>query len=537
MRAAVAIVILLGIIIGVIFVIQRLTKKEQTGPSDGGDIIAYLLLALAVGTAGFSLAALARAAFPGNSVVFNTPDQVATSLAGLVVAGPIAVLIWRRQAERRTLHPDSGGWTVYLAIMEAVFLGAFVFAAFSFLDWLIGEGSSPQWTDVLIFGGIVVFHQVANAHSPPSSDAAGLPRVVGSAIGLTVLVTGVGGALYYVFEEIYSSFAAQAGGTDLGDPLAAILIGAPIWYWRWWRPWPTPPAWPRQAWLYVVSTISMATTIGVVTLAGILTISYFTSAAADAGLHFDFLPGALAVAIVAELAWFLHRSRLASDHTSPLEAYQYSLAALGIGTAVGAATWLAALAFDNNELVTPSTEAVVATAIVTLVGAMVWLYFWSAASRGPREEIVTGWPRRFYLLGLAVIMGLTAAGSLIATLVVLFQMAFDAEPGDSLAVSTALFIFSGAVTWHLLRENAKDREMIVSEDVVTPFAVTLICYHPGQIASKFPEAARLRVIYTDDEAAVVSEEMAAEIVEAVGHRSSIVWVEGTGFRIAGAREQ
>jgi hypothetical protein len=68
--------------------------------------------------------------------------------------------------------------------------------------------------------------------------------------------------------------------------------------------------------------------------------------------------------------------------------------------------------------------------------------------------------------------------------------------------------------------------------VVTPFEVTIICSHPGMLASLFPKEARTRVIYRGDEAGIVGEEMAAQIVEAVGHKSSIIWVDEDGFRVA-----
>jgi hypothetical protein len=51
----------------------------------------------------------------------------------------------------------------------------------------------------------------------------------------------------------------------------------------------------------------------------------------------------------------------------------------------------------------------------------------------------------------------------------------------------------------------------------------------------FPEQARLRVIYRDDDSGVIDDEMAARIVEEVGTRSSIVWVDADGARVAPVR--
>ena len=85
--------ILGGIVVGAIALVRRVMEKRGGGSSDGGDVIAYLLLALSVGVAVFALAALGRAAFPGDSFVSDTSQQLATSLAGLLVATPIAVFL------------------------------------------------------------------------------------------------------------------------------------------------------------------------------------------------------------------------------------------------------------------------------------------------------------------------------------------------------------------------------------------------------------------------------------------------------------
>jgi hypothetical protein len=52
----------------------------------------------------------------------------------------------------------------------------------------------------------------------------------------------------------------------------------------------------------------------------------------------------------------------------------------------------------------------------------------------------------------------------------------------------------------------------------------------------FPEQARTRVLYREDDAGIVDDEMAAAIVAAVANRSSLVWVDEAGFRVAPARE-
>lgn len=532
MAGLLSLLILGGIVVGVVAVVRRIMAKRGSGPSDASDVIAYLLLALSVGVAAFALAELGQAAFPADSFVSDTSQLVATALAGLVVATPIAVFLWRRQAERRAESPRSAGWTVYLALIEAVFMTSLAVAAFSILNWALSDGSAPTWTDALVFAAVVGFHEMATRRTPPQSDGADLPRVVGSAIGLIATAIGLGGVLYWLLHTLYGTLAPTAGGAEAGTWIAALLVGAPIWYFRWWTPWPDEPDAPRQVWTVMVTVAGLATAVG--SAAGIVlqTLDYLFADTSSAGEHFESLPTLLSVGIVGILAWLHHRHRLGTERTDPVRAYGYSMAAIGLGSSIGSATALMTMAFGPADLVQPDADAVIAISTFLVFALAVWLSFWSKATKAPRELEAGSPPRRFYLVGMAIVTGLVSAGALIGTLVVLFQRVLGSGGNDTLAVQASLFVFAGLATWHLLRVNAQDRELIGSDEVVTPFEVTIICSHPGMLASLFPKEARTRVIYRSDEAGMVDEEMAAQIVETVGHKSSIVWVDEDGFRVA-----
>ncbi len=536
MGGLISLLILGGIVVGVIAVVRRVMKKRGGGrPSDGGDVLAYLLLALSVGVAAFALAELGQAAFPGDSFVSDTSQLVATSLAGLVVATPIAVFLWRRETKRRLAYPRSAGWTVYLSLMEAVFMTALVVAGYSVLNWLLSDGRRPNWTDVLVFGGIVAFHEVAARHTPPQSDGADLPRVVGSAIGLITTAIGLGGLLYWLLQTLYSTLVPTAGGPEVGTWLAVFLVGLPVWLFRWWRPWPDEPGAPRHAWTFLVAVAGLSTAIGASMGMAILALTYLFTDTSPPGEHFEVVPAALSVGIVGGLAWAHHRRRLGTDRTDPVRAYEYSMAAIGLGSAIGGATALMTMAFGPSDLFGPDADAVIAVATILVFALAVWLWFWSKATKAPRELEAGTTPRRFYVVGFAVVTGLVSAGALIGTLVVLFQRLLGSGGDDTLAIQASLFVFAGLATWHLLRVNAQDRDLIASDEVVTPFKVTIVCSHPGMIASRFPKEARLAVIYRDDDDGIIDEPMASEIVEAVGHASSLVWVDQEGYRVARLR--
>jgi hypothetical protein len=532
----VALLILGGIVVGIVLVVRRVLGKKPAGAGDGGDVIGYLLMALAVGVAAFALAELAQVAFPGDAFIFDTEQTVAASLAALVVSVPIAGYLWRRLYTRRIESARSAGWTVYLAIIEAVFTTAFVISAVSVLTWILGDGDTPPWTGIIVFGGVVLFHELAARQTPPESDGADLPRVVGSAIGLVTVALGLGGGLYWVFDSIYASLAATAGGAeDVGIWISLIVVGAPLWWYRWLRPWHREPGTPRNVWLFLTSVSGLVAALGSVVWLATQTLVYLIDDVEPASRYFGTIPTLGSVGLVGLAIWWHHRSQMGSDRSDTVRAYEYAMAAIGLLTSIGGATGLTTLALGPSDLVDADMEATVAVAFVLVCTLAIWAWFWRRVSAAPREMEAGAGPRRFYVIGMAIITGLTSAGALIGTLVVLFQRMLGSSSGDTLVVQGSLFIYAGLATWHLLRTNAADKELIVSEEVITPFAVTVICSHPGMLAARFPKEANLRVLYRGDDAGVVSEEMADEIVAEVGHASSIVWVDDRGFRVAPAR--
>lgn len=528
--------VVLGLLVAVlVVVVQRMQKRQHGAGGEGADLIAYLLLAIAVGTMAFSLARLGRAAFPGIELVSEARRELAMALAGLIVATPVVILLWRRQAMRRGDQPASPGWTVYLALIEAVFMTALVISAHQLLTWLFQGGTQPNWTDLLVLGAVVAWHEWSTRATPPGSDAADLPRVVGSVIGLITTAIGFGGLLTWLLELIYATLTPIAGGVEPLPFLAATLLGVPLWYLRWWRYSPTATSTPVRAWAVVASVGGLATAVGAATSVLIAFLTWLLTPVAGAAGHFSFLPAALSTGAVAALVWAHHRRRLGAKRTEALRAYHYSMAALGLAWAVGSATGLATSALDRPTLVSPA-EVVVATTTILVTALAVWLRFWRHCTSAPRELETASISRRLYLVGLGLVAGLTSAFSLIATLVILIQELLDvARPFESGALPASLFVFSGLATWHLLRHHTHDRRLVASPETVTPFNVTLICSHPGVISTLFPNAARLRVVYRGDEAGTIDQEMAARIVDAVGNRSSLVWVDESGFRVAPAR--
>ena len=552
MRFGLGVVLLLivvGVIVGVIRALAR--RKDDRADSDGG-LIPYGLLAIAVGITVFALAQLGRAAFPGANIITDQGQRVASALAGLVVGAPFAFILWRRQTERRKTSPDNAGWPMYLAAAEAVLTTSLVVVLVQLLDWLLLDGTRSSWTDVIVLGAAFGFHEWAAREDPPGSDIAGLPRVIGSAIGLITAAIGVGGLLWGLLEYLYGTLFATAGRFDVGESLLLLIVGLPLWIHRWHRSWPGEPEMPRKTWLVITSVGGLSTAIGAVVAMVIGVVIFVMGDPGPAGEHFEFLPGAISITAVALAIWAHHRGRLgpqwgirvgnADMHTvglrdNTVRSYEYIMTALGLSFGVGSLTALSAVAFGPGDMVGEDRSAVITSlAIMALAATAVWFWFWPKCQSADRATESVAQPRRVYLLGMAVIAGLVAVQALIATLVVVFQIVLGIDHSQlTLATEGPLAVFATLATLHLVQVNKADRALHAKAEVVTPFQVTVICSHPGQLAVLLPKEATVRVLYRQDEVGMVTDEMADAIVEAVANRDSLVWVTDGDFEVAPAR--
>jgi Domain of unknown function (DUF5671) len=528
------------IIVGALIAVGvRAVRGRGKQDEDGGlDLIPYLILALAVGTAGFSLAALVRASLTPDRLIGRPTGEIAGALAGLVVAGPIAFLLWRRQARRRKTYAQTAGWHAYLAIIELVFLTAFLVAVSQVAAFLGGDGDRANPTDLVVYGGIVLFHWWAELRERPLGDIGDLARLVGSGVALVALTIGLIGTLGWIFSLAYDAFWGLADVPEPAVPLALVVAGAPIWAWRWLPPWEEGPNVLRDFYLGFVTALSltMAIAAGVTMIVTLLTF-LVGEGRRTAQEHFEVLPIALAFLFVGGGLWYHHVNRMGPGRSGARRGYEYAMAATGLAALVGSATALVEAVFTPTLAGTNSTTTLITIACAVIASGWVWLSFWRKAQAAPRSEEARALSRRIYLIGMAIVFGLTAAGSLIAVLVVVFRVLLgdiEASAG-SLRIPVTLTLTSGLAAWHLFNQIRADGAG-TRGTALEHFDVTVVCSHPGSLATLFPKEAKVRVIYRGDQVGVIGEEMAAEIVAAVDGRSSLVWVDESGFRLAAARE-
>jgi hypothetical protein len=182
-------------------------------------------------------------------------------------------------------------------------------------------------------------------------------------------------------------------------------------------------------------------------------------------------------------------------------------------------------------------EVLIVLGCSVIAAGAAWTWFWRKVQAAPRADEIHSLPRRMYLLGMAVITGLTAAGALIALLVVVFRAVLGegGDVSDSLRIPATLTVASGLAAWHLFTHVRADGAQLRRTEV-KPFTVTVVCSHPGTLSTLFPKEATVRVMYRADDSGIIDETMAAAIVSEVDSRPSLVWVDDSGFRVAAARE-
>ncbi|REK26269.1 MAG: hypothetical protein DWQ40_00110 [Actinobacteria bacterium] len=521
------------VVAGVIIAIRAFSDRTQER-SEGGDLVAYILLALFVGGLVWALFLLGRAAFPGDDLVGTTRNELAGALAGLIVAGPLTYYLWQRQDDRRNRFPDSVGWSLYLALTDLVYLTWLVVYAVQIIAGILGAEQFPRFTDVIIIATVVGVHEWASRVDQPGGNISQIHRIVGSFIGLATLATGVTILLYSLFEAIYSSFAATAGEGPWEVAVGLTLVGAGVWSWRWLQEWTQPPDGTRLTYLVLVCYSAFLGMVITTTSIAVITLTYFLDSPDSAGAHFESLTVLFPILITAGLIWWHHRPRLGTERTDSIRSYEYLLMATGLVTAIGTGTSLAAVVFQREVLVDNLASTAVALVLAFAAAALVWWLFWTNAQEAPRAEEASSFPRRFYLIGMAILVGLTAAGAVVAVLFYIFQLLFDLDPEPStLVVELTLALLAGGATYHLYREYKLDSGLR-TEAVGKPYSVTVICSHPGPLSEALPKEARLKVIHRGDDVGIVDDEIASQIVDATRGLDSIVWVGEHGIQTAPA---
>ncbi|WP_269938612.1 DUF5671 domain-containing protein [Arthrobacter sp. HY1533] len=504
-----------------------------------------LVTVAAIGASGL----LALVVDPGQLAGTDRTSALARSIAFLVIAGPLAMLLWRALSKRLGQPAESGApaWGLYLAAMYATALTTASTSLFSLLGTL-ASGHTGGWAQnfarALVWCGVWWWHQRIwrNARITPRV-LANLPGILGSWYGLVVGFTAVAFALSALFSAALGTFfpAPSIGSpwwTGILAQLPWIAGGLAVWWWHWVR---RGMGLVRGGFADVALVLVGVLGAGAATLGGTGYLLYTLGNAALRGPSLQLLSPAplalgtaLAGALVASLAphWFAGRlpSTLEAGR-QVVSGLGLAAAAAGLGVCVNAALAALAppLAGDNTQ------SLLLAGAIWLVLGGLTWWRAWRPGQPAdPRA-------RRVYLVA---VFGISAVVALIALLVAGFRIfEFLLDPDrlasgllDSVRAPIGLLTATALVSvYHFVVWRA-DRTVLETTDTQRDGALESILLVAGGDADPLRAAlakstgARVRLLArAGDEYQATEEELVAAIasVDGAGPRIMLL-IDGPG---------
>ncbi len=488
-----------AIVVGVV----RLVKR-RTGPRNGTASLrrffTYGLLAASVIVAASGAWGLIVRVLEPPLLASEANTALARSLAFTLVGLPVAIGLLRMtllRLEDGTDEATSVAWRSYVTAAATLSLlavmisaGIVLAAAFGLTDH---DPAAVAWLIVsaLVWG--VHWAPPLRRHHPPS----GVHLMLGTLLGFGAVVGGVGTLLGMTLDRIYGAlFTTEIAASEFGDAMIgagiALAIGAAAWVWHWFRP--DRSEWSDLMWHGwvliggVLPGVLAALGAAATTLVALL-IWLRGDAGGDAAAEFfEFLPAAIATGITGGVGAAYHRRVHAgslASRTEPARAYDYLLAAVGLGAAVaGIATLLVAFFGTVAGSVAAGDDSSVNVLLAALVGVgmgvPVWHRFWSRADRfagADPEAEVTSTSRRTYVMAVLGIAGISGLISTIGVLFLSLEDALDSTLGSAtlydMRVPLAIMLATGLVAWYH-RNVFRNDQRVRPEAVEAPKHVVFV---------------------------------------------------------------
>lgn len=488
----------LAILIGVIVLIVRLVSKGERATSEGSGVVIrrfflYAVMLVMLALAAVGLAELIDAAAAAVAAVRVTQDTtaVARSIAFVLVGLPVYVVLAIYTARRLRDDPreqQSLGWACYLTIALVGSLMAAMVLITAFVDsQFYGRGfDRTLLINAVIWVAIWAGHWWV-AQRRGVAARLQIHLLVGSAAGLIMVVAGGGASLAAVLQQIYDSLFAvpvvDTGIEAIVRPLISVVVGAPVWWWYWFRH--ARHRGRTPSWLaYVLLLGILGGVVAVVTGAGFIlfgTLQWILGdpASTSAVVHFEFIPAALSAVAVGGANWAYHGvvlgDRARRERTEIDRVYDYVLSGAGLLVAAGGLVTLIAVVLDavgGREIASSGFGNAIAAAITLLViGVPLWWRYWSTICRhretDPQAELPSA-TRRIYLFLLFGVTGIVAVINLIVLVFILFEDILDGTFGSTTisraAVPIGLLLAAGALAWYHFAVFSEDRAAAPEEE-------------------------------------------------------------------------
>jgi hypothetical protein len=493
--------VVLGLIIWAIVSLVRRGREEQVedpgigtvrrlfiyGGSLGGAFMGASGLALLVG-------GLVDLIGPGDIVIGEEDTTLALALSLTIVGAPVWGLFWwagERSVRDHPVERRSLTRRAYANVVRAASLVVVLVASIGVVSMLLGieDFNGEPWGWALVWSGLWLIHDRRRRAEPaPSDETRLLDRLYlyfGSVLGLAVMAPALGGVVYAALRSAYDAAfvdSAVAGETvweDMRSALALFVVAAPVWYWHWARHAlrdAETALWRTYLFLFGVLGGVVAALVGTGGALYLVLAQVLDATDEGAAEHFEVLPGFATAVIVGAAVWGYHRvtqrelAPALAERSEPERVYCYLISAAGLATL---ATGLVTVFVLAVEALTPDADVVresgwwrewlAAALTFLLMGAPLWLWYWSDVQRHVRRAPATERPapsRRVFIFAVAGVSVLTATINLV---MVLFQILqgllegqltqneiYDARWNIAFVLTTGAI---GVYYWLVLRED------------------------------------------------------------------------------------
>ncbi|HUO45774.1 MAG TPA: DUF5671 domain-containing protein [Acidimicrobiia bacterium] len=545
----VVLLILIAAVVGIPLVLLARRRPSAGGASSPSEFLVYLILVGAVLTATNAFSSLVELLIPGEGVVVQRPDQLALSLATLLVAGVVSVAVWLT-LERRAHEGERPARALYISAVTGFSMAVVAVALVRLGLGVVGqeEFANSAAADFLAFGGLWLGHEYLRKRDVEFDIFRSL---VGSTVGLVLSVGGFGSIVQTSLSAALDQDRVIVGADQVWDGavtgLVMLIVGVAYLSWFWFRQVARAETGLRNGYATGVSLLSwfaMVSALGVV----LYTVMSVVLGIDEPSVFGDRLPGTLTTTLTGALVYWHHRGVLGQSRSPFVRFLAYTFSAAGFMVGAGALVIIAATLIEQlveTPLAGTGSRAILGSVVALAISGLVLWRYWVPSQRlaeDPSEQRSV--PRKAAIVGLLTVSALTGLGALIAVLFVLLRSALggSGEVAEVLSWSVPLALVAGILTWYFTsirprRDNitgAITAEAVGPQSLIGPVKVsivTLVASDPGPLPNLVEG---MRFLRRSDGVGVVTEEQAGAIVGAIASlnsRAALVTVEADSFEV------
>lgn len=472
------------LLVAVFLILRKLmsaTRSRSRNDISIQEVFQCLILFGLVIISGIGVSGLLGRLFDAGRIVAENQTDLARNITFVIIGVPLTIILSSWISKSFRANPEGREsiiWIGYLSLISITSLTAAISGIHQLLSWGIGNepyrGASISQS--LTWSTIWWLHWRNSRQM--HRKAAGLTNLlIGSAIGLVITATGIGGLIGNIIERFIglSTNATLVEGTDpMVNSSINIGIGAVVWYIYWLR---NAQKQARELLWYLYVFLAGVTAGLVTAVASSSIVMYQTlvwffgdTGGKNTSEHFLQISHPVGSAIVGLGLWWYHRSALGSKEISEVRRiYEYIFTGVSlISSSLGLLMIIVAVieGFTPSEIATTSagSNTLILSVTLLLVGAPLWALFWNRIQRRTRidRNEISSPTRRIYTLMLFGIAGIAAVISIIITVFVFLDDALNNqlawETLRKARFALAILLTNGAISsyhWSIYR-NEKD---------------------------------------------------------------------------------